>query len=143
VQRLARIYVARGREQSLSLRAADAEQTYPSQDDAFDTTPTLLRRMGFGVGIHSQEQDSEKATHIPLALALPYWFLCLLAAPLPLAWTIRFRRRQRIARRSALGLCIACGYDLRATPDAGGGTLPICPECGATATQAKTLPPSV
>ena len=54
---------------------------------------------------------------------VPFWLPVLLAA-LPPAWysgaTIRRRRRGRA------GLCAACGYDLRATPDR-------CPECGARA----------
>jgi hypothetical protein len=54
-------------------------------------------------------------------IGFPHWFLALLFAILPSmrgAAAIRSRRtRQR-------GLCPACGYDLRATPDR-------CPECGA------------
>ena len=54
-------------------------------------------------------------------VALPCWLVCLLASVMPLhAWR---RRRRRTARRRR-GLCPACGYDLRATPDR-------CPECGA------------
>lgn len=33
--------------------------------------------------------------------------------------------------RRRKGLCEECGYDLRATPEAGGTLLGCCPECGA------------
>jgi len=52
-----------------------------------------------------------------------------LLAPLPLAHVLLIRRRRRRGRRLAAGLCVACGYDLRASPDR-------CPECGA-------IPPAV
>jgi hypothetical protein len=55
-----------------------------------------------------------------LNLVLPYWAIASVAAVLPLAWGGR-RVRDRGRRRT--GRCVACGYDLRATPDR-------CPECG-------------
>src|SRR5438034_6974618 len=45
-------------------------------------------------------------------------------------WSRRRRRHQEIARLIE-GLCPACGYDLRATPQKGEGLLDRCPECGA------------
>ena len=48
-------------------------------------------------------------------------WLLFLGALLPSGWLLRRNRR---GHRAAMGLCPACGYDLRATPDR-------CPECGA------------
>ena len=62
-------------------------------------------------------------------LEMPCWFLVIVTGSLP-AFRIAgiYYRRQRNRRRQQHGLCPACGYDLRATPDR-------CPECG-TATKA-------
>jgi hypothetical protein len=55
------------------------------------------------------------------ALTIPHWTVALLAA----VWTIiALRRRAQRTGRHRHGLCVRCGYDLRATPDR-------CPECGA------------
>lgn len=51
---------------------------------------------------------------------IPVWFLLLLFAPLPARSVVQM---VRVRRRRRAGLCRACGYDLRATPDQ-------CPECG-------------
>jgi hypothetical protein len=54
------------------------------------------------------------------AVVVPLWIPALLAAVPVLLWLRRYFRHHR---RTAHGLCPACGYDLRATPDR-------CPECG-------------
>ena len=56
---------------------------------------------------------------------LPWWLIALLVSP-PFLSAV-YRRRRRSIRR-ADGLCLACGYDLRSTPDR-------CPECGVAAVQ--------
>ena len=56
-------------------------------------------------------------------VGLPFWLLAGAAAVLPAA---RWARRRRVQRRAALGQCLACGYDLRASPGR-------CPECGKAA----------
>ena len=61
---------------------------------------------------------------VPLRSA-PHWaFVLGLAAPPALWCAARGRRGLRRRRRSRLGLCVACGYDLRNI------AVGPCPECG-------------
>ena len=53
-------------------------------------------------------------------IGVPHWFLIPVLSLFPL---IRFSKHARNWRRIKRGRCVACGYDLRATPG-------ICPECG-------------
>lgn len=53
-------------------------------------------------------------------LRIPAWFPLLLSGILPGCWLLALRRRRN---RRALGQCLLCGYDLRASKDR-------CPECG-------------
>jgi hypothetical protein len=72
------------------------------------------RRAASGIGTFRALLD---APHARISLWLP----ALLFALAPTYWLLGPRRRR--AKRSKLGLCPTCGYDLRASPDR-------CPECG-------------
>jgi hypothetical protein len=64
-----------------------------------------------------------KYTNYYFGIALPFWLLAILCGVAPvLRWNPRRLCRRR---RLAAGLCPACGYDMRATPER-------CPECGTT-----------
>ena len=67
-----------------------------------------------------------------VGVSLPWWYLLLLAAAAPLETLGRRMWAQRPSeRRRRAGLCVACGYDLRASGER-------CPECGAATQPAST-----
>jgi hypothetical protein len=51
------------------------------------------------------------------------WMLALVFSLPPGMWIILAKQRRVRQRRASNGLCVKCGYDLRASPDR-------CPECG-------------
>jgi len=60
---------------------------------------------------------------VQTSLVFPYWSCALISFALPLLAGRRLWRKRRSRRRVRLGLCRACGYDLRTSPER-------CPECG-------------
>jgi hypothetical protein len=84
---------------------------------------SLLQRAGFRLTRSRTLYGSTAEAHDGRTLAFPFWAIAAACAALPAALVLR---RRTARRRARLGLCPACGYDLRATPDR-------CPECGTIA----------
>ncbi len=68
------------------------------------------------------------------AWLIPYWMVILFFCPLPTFWLRRQFRQRQHRRRLADGLCVTCGYDLRASPAR-------CPECGSDPPVRTTIGP--
>jgi hypothetical protein len=67
-------------------------------------------------------QFDVQRTSVNGSIKAPLWFIALLM--LLTAWRVR-RRKKYLP-----GMCVRCGYDLRATAESGGQLLDVCPECG-------------
>ena len=80
-------------------------------------------QLGFGYDRAWAYAETSASSHLianALKIYVPFWFIILVMAVLPV-WRILRLMRAKLALRP--GLCRRCGYDLRATPDR-------CPECG-------------
>jgi len=62
------------------------------------------------------------------------WWVVLVVGALPAVRVLRVVRRYKTLRRVNAGLCLRCGYDLRATPGR-------CPECGTAPAPQETVAP--
>jgi hypothetical protein len=88
--------------------------------------PSEWHLCGFGVERHAQMigVGNWEGPSSGTAIIVPYWFVALLSMISAVMSGISMGGKIRTARRVRTGHCLACGYDLRATPDR-------CPECGA------------
>ena len=81
--------------------------------------------LGFAYYASADIQGPIRGMYAPLIpcveVVVPIWPFTLIFAIAPSMW---LRRASIRHHRVAHGLCLTCGYDLRATPDR-------CPECGA------------
>jgi hypothetical protein len=80
----------------------------------------------FGLKRHVNDDmsDGQPGYEASTRVLFPHYVPILVFAAVPTFWLVGATRRFRSRRRFKAGLCPACGYDLRASPDR-------CPECGA------------
>ncbi len=98
--------------QGWSVHSWTSMEDGPGRQTATDYLQRFRRITFVGFGFKLDKED--------YFVALPYWFLMSLVLALPIWELARWRK---IRRRRAKGLCLQCGYDLRASSGR-------CPECG-------------
>jgi hypothetical protein len=119
--------VSTGREQMPGMYTRDIAM-YSHNAGWLMERPGIRNGLGFG---HASRVSSESSSGEILAgcwidaVAVPHWFLALVAAGLSMPGIVVVLKNRRAAYRVKNGRCAACGYDLRGKP-AGGQ----CSECG-------------
>ena len=87
----------------------------------WQTVPVVWKQSGRGhLGFYVGNVSFSFAGSRTVDVDIPHWFLFGVSAVSPVWWCLR-RRRNRLKER--MGLCLTCGYDLRASKER-------CPECG-------------
>lgn len=107
-----------GSEMGLSAQtmSASRDEFGPVHDLLFDPSNEKWHFLGFHTATGTVSTWNWKYS----ALIIPYWALII---PLTILPFMGFRRLIVRHRRKRRGQCLACGYDLRQSPDR-------CPECG-------------
>jgi uncharacterized paraquat-inducible protein A len=83
----------------------------------------IARHYWRGFGFEHWIMQSRDNFNDSYGVVFPYWCPALMLAMLSTLSARRLWREIRMRRRLAAGLCLACGYDLRASTER-------CPECG-------------
>jgi hypothetical protein len=102
---------------------------WPVTEVATSVEPLVEIHGGLGLYyVHRRLPASRAVTSHPnLLMVFLYSPLLLFSILSATEYTHRLHRRYRARKRMTQGLCVQCGYDLRATPDR-------CPECGTVRT---------
>jgi hypothetical protein len=139
-----RLSVARGRWECKRLYGYGPSMLEEDWDAPASLNPATMRRlpyserrlMGFSLSSGQERRGDDGHCRHPRPASFwtatgPLWPFVLLTAVTSAPFLTAARRWQvRRRRRLLAGLCLFCGYDLRATPDR-------CPECGTPAPAAR------
>ncbi|HYE21673.1 MAG TPA: hypothetical protein VEA69_24720 [Tepidisphaeraceae bacterium] len=121
-----RLYAEGGFVGAVTRREADLTGGGGGARWVYESEPATPRERTDGAGWRPISWESQAFQGPPYdgyiwAVEVRYWAVAVLAALGPVVRGVRHARRR--ARERTPGLCPACTYDLRATPDR-------CPECG-------------
>jgi hypothetical protein len=98
---------------------------------AYLPKPHIWNHLGFDTRREVRQWPARSEWEVTRDVAMPHWFLLVVAGAPLCALLYWMRNRCRCRARLRQGRCLRCGYDLRATPER-------CPECGAPAGGARS-----